>query len=289
VRRIVLLITASLLLIGLVLPGCGSEPEPEPVLYVFEEGKVHIGIAGELTSTAGEMQWAGAMLAQEEINSKGGIDIGGVSFILGLVPMETGEETVDPTGLTGVLNLTAAIDSVDFILGGFRAEAVEVYRDVAMEKGVIFINCGAAAETLQHSVVDDYGGYRFWFKGTPYNEYFLGQSVVRTLNAVAIKLREEMGVAADYGLNATIIADNLEWAYEQVVVIRELLEGINVNLVHAPYWVECNGEYSRNAECAVLNSGPGSPVYHPRLLWKCWCFLRCTAGILCTQCYVGRH
>jgi branched-chain amino acid transport system substrate-binding protein len=232
---------ASLLVIGLVLPGCGSGLQPTPVLYVFEDGKINVGIAGELNCTAGAMQWAGATLAQEAINGNGGVDIGGVSYILELVPMETGEETVDPTGLTGVLNLTAAIDGVDFILGGFRAEAVEVYRDVAMDKGVIFINCGAAAEALQHSVVNDYAGYRCWFKGTPYNEYFLGQSVVRTLGAVAIKLREEMGVAADYALNATIIADNLAWAYEQVVVITELLKGINVNLVHTPYWVDATG------------------------------------------------
>jgi len=226
--------------IGLVLPGCG-EAKPEPVLYVFEGGKINIGVAGELNYTAGAMQWAGATLAQEAINRNSGVVIGGVSYILELVPIETGEETADPTGLTGVLNLTAAIDGVDFILGGFRAEAVEVYRDVAMEKGVIFINCGAAAETLQHSVVDDYAGYRCWFKGTPYNEYFWGQSVVRTLGAVAIKLREEMGVAADYALNATIVADNLAWAYEQVIVITELLKGINVNLVHDPYWVDAAG------------------------------------------------
>jgi len=240
-KRIVLLIMASLLVIGLVLPGCAGEEKLEPVLYVFEDGKISIGIAGELSYTAGAMQLAGAMLAQDAINRNGGVDIGGVSQILELVPIETGEETVDPTGLTGVSALTAAIDGVDFILGGFRTEAVEVYRDVAMEKGVIFINCGAATETLQHSVVDDYAGYRFWFKGMPNNEYFLGQSVVRTLGAVAIKLREEMGVAADYALNATIIADNLAWAYEQVVVITELLGDINVNLVHDPYWVDAKG------------------------------------------------
>jgi ABC-type branched-subunit amino acid transport system substrate-binding protein len=239
VKRIVFLIIASLLMIGLVLPGCGSvEQKLEPVLYVFEDGKINIGIAGELNYVAGAMQWTGALLAQEAINSNGGVDIDGVSCILELVPIETGEETVDPSGFTGVLALTAAIDDVDFILGGFQTEAVEVYRDVAMKKGVIFINCGAAAETLQHSVVDDYAGYRFWFKGTPYNEYFLGQSVVRILGAVAIKLREEMGVAANYTLNATIIADNLAWAYEQVVDIKELLGSINVNLVHDPYWVD---------------------------------------------------
>jgi branched-chain amino acid transport system substrate-binding protein len=230
----------SLLVIGLVLPGCG-EAKPEPVLYVFEGGKINVGIAGELNCTAGAMQWAGAMLAQDAINRNGGVDIDGVSQILELVPIETGEETVDPSGLTGVSALTAAIDGVDFILGGFRPEAVEVYRDVAMEKGVIFINCGAATETLQHSVVDDYASYRFWFKGTPSNEYFLGQSVVRTLGAVAIKLREKMGVAANYTLNAVIIADNLAWAYEQVTVIGKLLPSVGVNLTRS-FWVSSKGD-----------------------------------------------
>ncbi len=259
VKRIVFLIMASLLLIGLVLPACGGV-RPEPVRYVFEDGKINIGIIGELNATAGAMQWTGATLAQEAINRKGGVDIDGVSHVLGLVAIETGEETVDPTGLTGVSALTAAIDDVDFILGGFRTEAVEVYRDVAIEKGVIFIDCGAAAETLQHSVVDDYAGYRFWFKGTPYNEYFMGQSVVRILGAVAAKLREQMGVASDYALNATIIADNLAWAYEQVIVIKELLDGINVNLVHVPYWVDAVGS-SVEIENALNSTGALDPQF----------------------------
>jgi hypothetical protein len=58
VKRIVFLIMASLLVIGLVLPGCG-EAEPEPVRYVFEDGKINIGIVGELNATAGVMQWRG--------------------------------------------------------------------------------------------------------------------------------------------------------------------------------------------------------------------------------------
>jgi ABC-type branched-subunit amino acid transport system substrate-binding protein len=259
VRRIILLITASLLMIGLVLPGC-TEVEPGPVVYVFEGGKIDIGIAGELNSTAGAMQWAGATLAQEAINRDGGVDIGGVSYVLELVPVDTGEQTVDPTGLAGVSALTAAIDHVDFILGGLRAEAVDVYRDVAMEKGVIFIDCGAASETLQHSVVDDYAGYRFWFKGMPYNEYFIGQSVVRILGAVATKLREQMGVAADYTLNATIIADNLAPAYKQVVVITQLLQGINVNLVHDPYWVNAAGG-TAEMESALTSIGALDPQF----------------------------
>jgi branched-chain amino acid transport system substrate-binding protein len=250
---------ASLLVLGLALPSC-TEVKLESVRYVFEDGKITIGIVGELDDTAGVMQWTGATLAQEAINRNYGIDIDGVSYILELVPIETGEETVDPTGLTGVSALTAAIDDVDFILGGFRAEAVEVYPDVAMERGVIFIDCGAAAEALQHSVVDDYTGYRFWFKGTPYNEYFMGQSVVRILGAVAAKLREQMGVAAGYRLDAAIIADNLAWAYEQVVVITELLRGINVNLVHDPYWVDAAGS-TAETESALTSIGAFDPQF----------------------------
>jgi len=232
---------ASLLVMGLVIPGCAPTENLEPVHYVFEGGKINVGIAGELNQTAGAMQWTGATLAQEAINRNGGVDIGGVSYIVDLVPIETGEETVDPSGLTGVSALTAAINNTDFILGGFQTEAVEVYRDVAMEKGVIFMDCGAAAEALQHSVVDDYAGYRFWFKGAPYNEYFSGQSVVRMLGAVAIKLRTAANLSASCMLNATIVADNLPWAYEQVVLIKELLGSINVTLVHDPYWVDATG------------------------------------------------
>jgi branched-chain amino acid transport system substrate-binding protein len=230
----------GLLLIGLLLPGCANPP-PTPVRYVFEDAKIKIGIIGELNGRAGMMQWTGATLAQEAINGNGGVHIGGVPHILELVPIETGEETRDPTGLAGVSALTTVIDTVDFILGGFRTEAVEVYRDVAMDDEVIFIDCGAAAEALQHSVVDDYAGYRFWFKGTPYNEYFIGQSVVRIMGAVAMRLREQMGVLPDYTLNATIVADNLPWAYGQVVVITGLLQGINVDLVRTPYWVDSTG------------------------------------------------
>jgi ABC-type branched-subunit amino acid transport system substrate-binding protein len=240
VKKIALLAATGLLLVSVLLPGCSGETL-EPVLYTFAGGKITIGIAGELDSTAGAMEWAGATLAQDSINHNSGIDIDGVSHILELIPINTGEETVDPTGLTGQSALAAAVNNVSFILGGPDIEAVEAYRDVAMDKGVIFIDCGAGAEALQHSVVDDYRGYRFWFNGAPLNEDFSSRSVVRMLGAIAVRLRQKMGVASGYRLNAVIVADNLPWAYGQVVDIGGLLGSINVTLVHTPYWVDASG------------------------------------------------
>ena len=239
-KGIVFLIVVSLVVIGLILPGCSGE-KLQPVLYAFKDGKISVGVIGDLNSTAGEMGSMAATAAQDVINNNGGIDIDGVSYILELVPIGTGEETVDPSGLTGVLNLTAALGKVDFIVGGSHAEALQVYRDVAMEQGVIFMDCGAAAESLQHSVVDDYAGYRFWFKEGPLNEYFSGQSVVRILGVVATELRQEIGVPAERTLTAAIVADNLPWAYEQVVDIRDLLGSVDVTLVGYPYWVDASG------------------------------------------------
>jgi ABC-type branched-subunit amino acid transport system substrate-binding protein len=240
VKQIALLVTMSLLVVGLVLPGCSGAPI-QPV-YVFEDGIIRVGIAGELSSAAGAAEWTGATMAQEAINHNSGIDIDGVSYIVELVPIDTGEETVDPTGLAGKSALEAVINNVSFILGGYQTEAVEAYRDVAMEAGALFIDCGASAESLQHSVLDDYAGYRFWFKEAPINEYFSGQSVVRILETVAMKLRQEMGVATNVALNAVIVADNLPWAYGQVVNIAGMLGSINVTLVHSPYWVDASGD-----------------------------------------------
>jgi hypothetical protein len=96
---------------------------------------------------------------------------------------------------------------------------------------VIFINCGAATEELQHSVVDDYDGYKYWFKSMPPNEYFLADSVVRMVDAVGRQIRDGIAESPDYTLRAAIIHDDAAWCQELVVAIEDLLPGINVNLV----------------------------------------------------------
>jgi hypothetical protein len=141
---------------------------------------------------------------------------------------------VDPTGSQGYSALLAKIDQVDFILGGFRSEAVFVYREVAVGPegaGVMFMNCGAATEALQYAVVDDYDNYKYWFKGTPYNEYFLAQSCVRMVDSVGRAIREAGAFAEDYTLRAGIIADDALWCDILVDLLEDSLPGINFNLV----------------------------------------------------------
>jgi len=198
---------------------------------LFADGKIRVGIAGELGHMTGQFQMLGANLAKGAIETAGGVVVDGQVLEIILVPIETGEATVSPGGSAGYSAMLAKIDDVDFILGGFRSEAVFNYREVAMEAGVIFFNCGAATEELQHSVVDDYENYKYWFKTTPYNEYFLAQTVVRNIDAIARLIREGLDEDPDYTLRAVMVHDDALWCEDLVEIIPGLLPGINVELV----------------------------------------------------------
>jgi branched-chain amino acid transport system substrate-binding protein len=238
-KKIIFLIIASLLVIGLVVPGCEGEG-PEPVVgdIVFEDGVISIGIAGELSHMTGQFQMIGATIASTNLT----VNIDGEPHTIALVPIETGEATVDPLGAAGYSALLAAIDDVDFILGGFRTEAVTVYREVAVGptgEGVIFIDCGAATEFLQHSVVDDYDNYKYWWKGTPYNEYFLAQSVLRMIDAVGRTIRTTSGnKTEDYTLRCGIVADDAVWCDDLVTILNSTLPDINFSMVTDPVRID---------------------------------------------------
>lgn len=232
-KRVLFLIVGTLLVLGLVLPGCtGGTPPPEEVTYTFEDGEIVIGIAGEVGHATGDMQFLGATLAAGAINDAGGVVIDGVAHNITLQMIDT-QEASDETGASGTAAMEAAIDDVDVVFGGFRTEAVEVYREVAMDAEKLFFNCGAATEALQHSVVDDYDTYKYWFKVTPYNEHLLGSSVLRMIGFSAVKIREALNMSAGANLNAVIVAEDLKWSRdEQVPILEAGLPGLNITNLH---------------------------------------------------------
>lgn len=221
-KKIVFLIIGALLVVGLVLPGCGEPtPPPEEVIWNFgDDQEIVVGIAGEVGHATGDMQYLGAVLGSGAINGAGGVDIDGTAYNITLQIIDT-QEATDETGASGTAAMNAAIDDVDFVMGGFRTEALEVYREVAMDAEKMFFDCGAATELLSHSVVDDYDTYRYWFKTTPYNEHFLAKSVLHLVDFAAKQIRVALNLSADADLDAVIIAEDLEWSRDEQVPLYE--------------------------------------------------------------------
>jgi branched-chain amino acid transport system substrate-binding protein len=128
-------------------------------------------------------------MARDEINTAGGVNVNGTMYKVALVEVETAE-TAELTGLTGKANLLAAFSAnpnITVCVGGFRTECLQVYREVAMDEQTLFMNAGAATDSLQFSVVSNYSRYKYFFKSTPYNSTFLVKSCLKmtsTLGAV---------------------------------------------------------------------------------------------------------
>jgi branched-chain amino acid transport system substrate-binding protein len=221
-KRIVFLIIATLLMIGLVVPGCNATPSPE-------EHVIKIAVCGPLTDLQGQNQWDGASIATEEINDAGGVDISGTKYTVELVKVETKETTEGEDGSTGTANLEAVIDDVDFVVGGFRLQVVQVYREVAMAAKKIFMNCGVAADALQFSIVTNYDKYKYSFKFSPYNESFIvnasfkmtgtiGQVLKATLEEHGDAVAEDYRVPEDGKLRVAILMEDLPWCVERGLV-----------------------------------------------------------------------
>jgi len=238
-KKYIFLIIAALLVLGLVLPGCGGGGQQEEE-EEEEENFVTIAVAGPMTDIQGQGHWNGATMAMDEINAAGGVDIGGTKYTVKLVKVDTKETTAGEDGSTGTANLQAVIDDVDFVVGGFRTEVVSVYREVAMDAQKIFMNCGAATASLQMSVVTNYDKYKYWFKSTPYNEAFLITSCMKMTGTIAnvlkgtlatleatnpayVKDEFKVSTAVDGKLRAHILMENAQWCAGMVIVAQAYL------------------------------------------------------------------
>ncbi len=185
-----------------------------------EVPSITFAVTGPMTFIQGKDHWEGAQKAQEEINDAGGVNVGGVTHMVDLVQVET-NEILDVTGADGTSALTAVIDDVDFVVGGFRTESLFVYREVAVGPdgaGKIFMNCGAATAALQASVVQDYENYKYFFKVTPYNEVFLATSTLKYTGIVHSVMRQTLAAVRDVDegdiepLRFGLMMEDAEWS-----------------------------------------------------------------------------
>jgi branched-chain amino acid transport system substrate-binding protein len=228
-KKFLFLMMAGLLVLGLVLAGCGGTGQQEEEEEEEEEENfITIAVCGSMTDTTGLNAWDGASMAAEELNAAGGVTVGGTTYMVQLVQVETREAIEGEDGSTGTANLQAVIDDVDFCVGGFRTEIHSVYREVAMDAQKIFMNCGAGTDFLEYAVVEDYDRYKYWFRVSPYASTFLLKSCLKmtatfgsvlkatlegteAANAAYVKDEFKISNAVDGKLRVHIMMEDAAW------------------------------------------------------------------------------
>ncbi len=212
--------------------------------------EIKIGVPGPIAFVQGQHHWAGAELAADEINAKGGILVGNKRLPIKLVKIDTNEMLSIPYAASAVERAVMK-DKVNFFTGGFRSEAVLAMQDIAMDYKKIFLGCGASHPELCARVAKDYDRYKYWFRVAPLNSLFLARVDFLLVQMVTKALRQELGIANP---KVAIIAEKLAWGDLIVGAARTNLPKMGVEIVGE--WRPSATATDATAELsAIKNSG----------------------------------
>jgi branched-chain amino acid transport system substrate-binding protein len=175
----------------------------------------------------GENHWAGAEMARDEINKAGGISVGGKRLQVELIRGDTNEIQSVPDA-TNAIERVITREKADFLIGGFRSEAVLAMQEVAMDYKKIFLGAGAAHSKLGANVEVNYERYKYWFRVTPVKDVDLARSVFAVLGAVAQQIRSELKTPAP---KVAILAERAVWTEALVKVAQKTLPEMKMEVV----------------------------------------------------------
>ncbi len=209
-----ILFAAAALFGALMAPGCGSDESaadagPEPI---------RIGVPVSQAYLYGWAAERGIILAAEEINAAGGIDVAGVQR-----PLEV--EVIDTRDLEPGVPIDDAIKAVeklilqkkvDFLVGGpVRSEAAIAVMDlVSRHKRVSIITTGVLSPAYHEAVGENYDKYKYCFRNT---------SEVITLGSDLMAVLEQ--IRSDHGLkNVFIMVQDVSHARRAGEFVEGLLK-----------------------------------------------------------------
>ena len=175
---------------------------------IFAAKTIKIGVIGPMQFVQGKGHWNGAVMAADEINAKGGVKVGDKMMKIELVKADS-NEFLNVTDATNAMERLMSRDKVDFVVGGFRSEAVLAMQDIAMDYKKIFIGCGAAHPELCTRVAKDYDTYKYFFRGTPFNSRFLVRTAFIHMATVGTILKKTLNIPK---IRVAVVAEKAMWA-----------------------------------------------------------------------------
>ncbi len=191
------------------------------------QGTLKIAILGPMAFVQGENHWAGAEMARDEINKAGGIKVGAKRVQIELIRGDTNEIQSVPDA-TNAMERVITRDKADFVIGGFRSEAVLAMQEVAMDYKKIFLGAGAADAKLGENVEKNYERYKYWFRVTPTKSPDLFRTLMAVLNSIGEQVLT--GLKKDKPMVA-ILAEKAAWTEAIVKGVQATLPKMNLEVV----------------------------------------------------------
>ena len=191
------------------------------------QGTIKIAILGPMAFVQGENHWAGAEMARDSINKAGGINVGGKRMQIELIRGDTNEMGSVPDA-TNAVERVITRDKADFLVGGFRSEAVLAMQEVAMDYKKIFLGAGAAHSKLGINVEQNHDRYKYWFRVTPVKDVDLVRTTFAALGTVAGEMRKQLNKPSP---KVAILAEKAVWVEGIVAAAQKNLPAMKMEVV----------------------------------------------------------
>jgi len=216
---------------------------------------IKIGVIGPMNFVQGKGHWNGAIMAAEDINAKGGIQVGKKKMKIEVVKADS-NEFINVTDATNAMERILTRDKVDFIVGGFRSEAVLAMQDIAMDYKKIFIGCGAAHPELCIRVAKDYERYKYFFRGTPFNSRFLVRTCFIHMATVGAILKKTLNIPK---VKVAIVAEKAMWVDPMVAAAKGFIPKMGMEV--AGVWRPSDKATDVTAELSAIQRSGAHMVF----------------------------
>jgi branched-chain amino acid transport system substrate-binding protein len=191
------------------------------------QNTIKIAILGPMSFVQGEHHWNGAEMARDEINKAGGISVGGRKMMIELVRADTNEIQSVPDA-TNAVERVITRDKVDFLIGGFRSEAVLAMQEVAMDYKKLFLGVGAAHSKLGLNVEQNYERYKYWFRVAPTKDVDLARTLFAVMNSIGQQIRTDLKTDTP---KVAILAEKAVWTEALVAAAQKNLPAMKMEVV----------------------------------------------------------
>jgi branched-chain amino acid transport system substrate-binding protein len=213
-------LVSVIVVVSLLLAGCMEQ----------QEEAVKIGVVAPLTggaSTTGNDIWQSAVLAADEINAQGGVNVNGVMMQITLVK---GDTATSPDGGVKVVTKLIVEDEVDLLVGGFSSGITYADSVVAAEYHVPFIVTGASSPVITHRTDIDTS---YFFHHCPTTDDYGESTTLFVDEIVKPAIYERFDFSEDRPLRMAVLYQDSAYGQGVYDGITKTIEayGLNIELV----------------------------------------------------------
>lgn len=159
----------------------------------YAQKTIKIGYIGPLKFPIGEECSLTAVIAAEDINAAGGVKVGNTTYKIELIKMDS-NEILSLTDAVSAMERLITVNKVDFIVGGFRTEAVLAMQEVMADKKVIWLNAYTGSPEPVLRLGKDFNRLRYFFKIATVNSVHIGKVIFNELLLASREVKEKLGI-----------------------------------------------------------------------------------------------